>query len=70
MGALLLFSAETYQDFRQRQGCGYDFTFLQKRENDFIMSIKKTITQPKSCSIVGGATVYLPIQCDQNWKGE
>jgi hypothetical protein len=47
-----------------------NFTFLQKRENDFIMSIKKTITQPKSCSIVGGATVYLPIQCDQNWKGE
>jgi len=44
--------------------------FLQKRENDFIMSIKKNITQPKSCSIVGGATVYLPIQCDQNWKGE
>ena len=27
MGALLLFSAETYQDFRQRQGCGYDFTY-------------------------------------------
>jgi hypothetical protein len=80
MGALLLFSMGKYPDFRQRQGCGYDllffgkrennFTFLQKRENDFIMSIKKTITQPKSCSIVGGATVYLPIQCDQNWKGE
>jgi hypothetical protein len=28
MGALLLFSAETYPDFRQRQGCGYDFTIL------------------------------------------
>ena len=28
MGALLLFSAETYPDFRQRQGCGYDFVVL------------------------------------------
>ena len=28
MGALLLFSAETYPDFRQRQACGYDFTIL------------------------------------------
>ena len=34
-GALLLFFVETYPDPRQRQGCGYDFTFLQKRENDF-----------------------------------
>ena len=28
MGALLLFSAETYPDSRQRQGWGYDFTFF------------------------------------------
>ena len=45
MGALLLFSAETYPDFLQRQGCGYDFTFFGnestillfrwKRVNDF-----------------------------------
>ena len=45
MGALLLFSAETYLHTRRRQGCGYDFTFFAnestillfqtKRENDF-----------------------------------
>jgi len=39
MGALLLFSMGTYPDFRQRQGCGYDFTFLQKRENDFTILV-------------------------------
>ena len=39
-GDLLLFAVETYPDFRQRQGCGYDFTFLRKRENDFTILIE------------------------------
>lgn len=42
-GALLFFSVGTYPDFRQRQGCGYDFTFLVKRENDFNLSGQLTI---------------------------
>ena len=36
MGALLLFSAETYPDLRQRQGCGYEITFFANESMIFL----------------------------------